>query len=41
MLFLRKIVQLVEQWFSKPKVKGSDPFFPEILNINVFNNARF
>ena len=26
--FSRKIVQLVEQWFPKPKVKGSTPFFP-------------
>lgn len=28
MLFKREVVQLVEQWFPKPKVKGSTPFFP-------------
>ena len=30
-IFFRKIVQPVEQWFPKPKVKGSNPFFPEFI----------
>ena len=30
-IFFRKIVQKVEQWFSKPKARGSNPFFPVLI----------
>ena len=28
MIFNRRIVTTVEQWFPKPKAKGSNPFSP-------------
>ena len=37
--FLRRIVQLVEQWFPKPKVRGSNPFFPDYL-FNYFLSLK-
>jgi hypothetical protein len=33
--YYRRIVQLVEHWFPKPKVRGSSPFFPVILKNRV------
>ena len=27
----RKIAQVVEHWFPKPKARGSNPFFPVIV----------
>ena len=35
LLLTRKIVQSVEQWFSKPKVRSSNLFFPVILFLKV------
>ena len=29
---------MVEQWFPKPKVKGSNPFFPEFIFFFKFLN---
>lgn len=32
----RRIVQLVERWFPKPKDKGSSPFFPVFFIYVIF-----
>lgn len=32
----RRIAQLVERWFPKPKDKGSSPFFPVFFICVIF-----